>query len=148
MSEPEKESDLAVPRPRSLDPTRFPPTRCERDGCGRRTSEDKPVCDQHLDGMPAVQSVAGRIRARERELRAASRGSGRADGILARDVLVALADGPRTAKGLRYDVEARPEAIEVVLRALERAGRVESSERKSRGNGKTVRLYRLVGGGA
>jgi len=111
----------------------------ERQMCGVRGCKEvptgrKPYCIDHLDQLPYVQWLLGELHRRDEEAdQAAKRRPIDPDGPLARDIRGQLAlHGTMTFGRLSRELLVSVAEIETYVRALERAGIVETSKLRDR----------------
>lgn len=107
---------------------------CGMHGCREVPTGRKPYCIEHLDQLPYVQWLMGELHRREEEAdQAAKRRPIDPDGPLARDIRGQLAlHGTMTFGRLSRELLVSVPEIETYVRALERAGIVETSKLRDR----------------
>jgi len=103
--------------------------------CGETTSDGKPVCIEHLDQIPEIVAIEGKIRMidaeRERLATKGARGVGR-DSILVREVLGMLKAKPMSIEKIAQDLDLHENSSRAIVDVLVKRGIVRL-ERTGRG---------------
>lgn len=113
----------------------LPRSACGVAGCAARTTNRKPFCIEHLQGMPYVAHLRANERVRDQEAARARKTWKAVDpsGSRADEILSMLATrGASTPKRLAIYVDLDTTALEGYLTALARAGRITIHELGSR----------------
>jgi hypothetical protein len=102
--------------------------------CHEATSDGKPVCIEHLDQIPEIVAIKGKISmidAERERLAKGKRGVAR-DSVLVREVLGMLKAKPMSIEKIAQDLDLHEESSRAIVDALVRRGIVRL-ERTGRG---------------